>query len=187
MHATAKLRYFKMSPKKVRLVADLVRGKKLDEAVRILSFLPKKGARAMETLLRSAAANAGNKDGMDTETLFISKVIVNEGPVMKRFIPRAQGRATPILKRFCHIDLMLEDRPRPVKTQEEPAGEKPLIEGQQEQEEGKGRKSLKKKTGKSGAHLEAGVKKSKEFKKKIDKEEHKKTVKKPKKGKEKNQ
>jgi large subunit ribosomal protein L22 len=132
MQSTAKLSYFKMSPKKARLVADLLRGKKLDEAVRICCFLRKKAARVMEGVLRSAAANAGNKDGMDTGSLFVSRILVNEGPMMKRFIPRAQGRATPILKRSCHIDVVLEDKPdHKVVKEKEPVEVKAASEGVQ--------------------------------------------------------
>ncbi len=110
MEAIATLRYFRMSAQKVRLVADLIRGQRLENALNCLDFLPKRAAKPMATLLRSAAANAGNKDGMDTASLFVGKVLVDEGPVAKRFMPRAQGRATPILKKSCHIHIMLEDR-----------------------------------------------------------------------------
>lgn len=111
MEAHAKLKYLKMTPRKVRLVADLIRGERLDKALHALTFLEKRAARPMETLLRSAAANAGNIDGINTETLFVSRIFVNEGPTMKRIMPRAMGRANVIFKRTSHVEVTLEDRP----------------------------------------------------------------------------
>ena len=111
MIATAKLKFLHISPRKVRLVANLVRGKHFDTAVQHLGLLPKKGARPLLGLLKSAYANAKNKEGMDTDTLKVSKIWVDEGPTGKRFMPRAMGRATPVFKRTSHVTLMLEDSP----------------------------------------------------------------------------
>jgi large subunit ribosomal protein L22 len=107
MEATATLRYFKMSAQKVRLVADLIRGQGLEKAINCLDFLQKRAAKPIATLLRSAAANAGNKDGMNTKSLLVSKICVDEGPMAKRFMPRAQGRSSQILKKSCHISVVL--------------------------------------------------------------------------------
>ncbi|EKD86503.1 MAG: 50S ribosomal protein L22 [uncultured bacterium] len=114
MEATAKLKYLRMSPRKVRLVADMIRGQKVEKAREILSFLNKRAAKPLGTLLDSAAANAGQKEGMETEFLYVSSVMVNEGPIMKRFMPRAMGRAYPIRKPTCHIELALKNKPKKV-------------------------------------------------------------------------
>ena len=114
MEATAKLRYLRMSARKVRLVADLIRGKNVGVALETLKFMDKKAAKHMSLLLQSAAANAGNTEGMDTETLYISTLTVDEGPMWKRFMPRSRGMAYPILKKTSHINITLKDRPRPV-------------------------------------------------------------------------
>lgn len=123
MKATAKLRFLRMSPRKVRLVADMVRGKKLDQAMETLNFLNKRAARPLAGLIESAAANAGNKEGMDTDSLFISAITVDEGPTMKRFMPRAMGRATMILKRSSHVNVTLEDAPKKSKPTDQATAE----------------------------------------------------------------
>ena len=110
MEATAKLKFLRMSARKVRLVADMIRGQKLYKATQTLAFLDKKAASPISTLLQSAASNAGQKEGMDTESLYVSRIVVNEGPTWKRFMPRAMGRATEILKRTCHVEISLCDR-----------------------------------------------------------------------------
>ncbi len=114
MEATATLKYFKMSARKVRLVANVIRGKKLDKAVEILAFLDKKAAKPISTLLQSCAANAGSVEGMDTESLFVSRILVNEGPTGKRFMPRAMGRASMIQKKTCHVEISLQDKPKKI-------------------------------------------------------------------------
>ena len=104
VRAKAILRYFRISPRKARLVADLIRGKNLQEALRILTFTKKKAAKPIFKLLESAMANAKQKDPeLDIDKLYVEKIYVDEGPTMKRFMPRAMGRATRINKRTSHI------------------------------------------------------------------------------------
>ena len=110
MEVRAVGKYLRVSPYKVRLVADLVRGKKVDEALTILKFLPKKGGRLINKTLRSAVANAENTQTIDVDTLFIKTIMVDEGPRLKRFRPRAMGRATRIIKRTSHITLVLAEK-----------------------------------------------------------------------------
>lgn len=110
MEATAKLRHLRMSPRKIRLVADLIRGKEVGAALDTLKFLNKKAAIPMKKLLQSAAANAGNKEGMDTESLYVQSITVDEGTMWKRFMPRSRGMAYPILKKTSHINITLKDR-----------------------------------------------------------------------------
>jgi large subunit ribosomal protein L22 len=110
MEVRAVGKYLRVSPYKVRLVADLVRGKKVDEALTILKFLPKKGGRLINKTLRSAVANAENTQTIDVDTLFIKTIMVDEGPRLKRFRPRAMGRATRIIKRTSHITMVLAEK-----------------------------------------------------------------------------
>jgi large subunit ribosomal protein L22 len=111
MEATATLRYLKASPQKVRLVVDLVRGKKVDEALQILRFTKKSCAKDLEKLLRSAVANAENKEtgAADVDELVVSKVYVNEGPREKRVQPAPMGRAFRIQKRKSHVTIHVSD------------------------------------------------------------------------------
>lgn len=114
MEATAKLRYLKASPQKVRLVADLVRGKKVEDAIQILRFTKKRVASDLEKLLRSAVANAENSEvGVDIDDLVVSKIYVNDGPREKRVQPAPMGRAFRILKRQSHITVHLSDEVEP--------------------------------------------------------------------------
>jgi large subunit ribosomal protein L22 len=110
MEVRAVGKYLRISPYKVRLVADLVRGKKVDEALTILKFLPKKSGRLINKTLRSALANAENARTIDVDTLFIKLLLVDEGPKLKRWRPRAMGRATRILKRTSHITMVLAEK-----------------------------------------------------------------------------
>jgi large subunit ribosomal protein L22 len=115
MEATATLRYLKASPQKVRLVADLVRGKKVDEALSILRFTRKSCAKDLEKLLRSAIANAENKEtNVDTDDLVVSKIYVNEGPREKRVQPAPMGRAYQIQKRKAHVTVHVSDEVKAV-------------------------------------------------------------------------
>src|SRR5512141_2063262 len=115
MEATATLRYLKASPQKVRLVADLVRGKKVDEALSILRFTRKGCAKDLEKLLRSAVANAENTEAnVDTDDLVVSKIYVNEGPREKRVQPAPMGRAYRIQKRKAHVTVHVSDEVKPV-------------------------------------------------------------------------
>ena len=110
MEATATLRYLKMSPQKVRLVADLVRGKKVEEALSILRFTNKTCAKDLEKLVRSAVANAEVKEAsLDTDELVVSKIYVNEGPREKRIQPAPMGRAYRIQKRQAHVTVHVSD------------------------------------------------------------------------------
>ena len=115
MEATATLRYLKASPQKVRLVADLVRGKKVEEALAILRFTKKTVAKDLEKLLRSAVANAENKEaGADVDELVVSKIYVNEGPREKRIQPAPMGRAYRIQKRKAHVTIHVSDEGKAV-------------------------------------------------------------------------
>ena len=115
MEATATLKYLNVSPQKVRLVADLVRGKKVEEALQILRFTKKSSAKDLEKLLRSAIANAENKEtNLDTDDLVVSKIYVNEGPREKRVQPAPMGRAYRIQKRKAHITVHVSDEVKAV-------------------------------------------------------------------------
>ena len=109
MEATATLRYLKASPQKVRLVVDLVRGKKVDEALNILKFSNKKAARVLKKVLDSAIANAENNAGADVDELKVKEIFIDEGPVMKRIMPRAKGSADRIKKRTSHVTIRVSD------------------------------------------------------------------------------
>ncbi|MCD6270930.1 50S ribosomal protein L22 [bacterium] len=106
----AKLRRLRIAPRKVRLVADLIRKKSVNEALAILDFTRKKAARPLKKLLNSAIANAKNNFQLDPSKLYISKITVDEGPKYKRWMPRARGRADLILKRTSHITLVLSEQ-----------------------------------------------------------------------------
>jgi|SRR3954449_3271321 len=115
MEATATLRYLKASPQKVRLVADLVRGRKVDEALDILRFTKKTCAKDLEKLVRSAAANAENKEvNVDTDELVVSKIFVNEGPREKRMLPAPMGRAYRTQSRQSHVTVHVSDEVKAV-------------------------------------------------------------------------
>jgi len=101
----------RISPRKVRMVADAVRGKSVSQAMSILAFTRKKAALPVQKLLKSAVANAVENDGVDdVDNLWIDRIAVDEGPTLKRFTPRARGRATPIRKRTSHIRIALRER-----------------------------------------------------------------------------
>lgn len=108
MEAQAKLRNVRLSPRKARLVVDMVRGKGIQEAMNILQFSPQKTAPILSKLLKSAVANAEQKGVSDVDTLFVKTVMVDQGPVLRRFIPRAQGRASRIRKPTSHITVVLD-------------------------------------------------------------------------------
>lgn len=99
----------RLSAQKARLVADQIRGKGVEEALNILSFSTKKGAKLVKKVLDSAIANAEHNDGLDVDDLRVSTVFVDEGPTMKRIKPRAKGRADRISKRTCHITVKVAD------------------------------------------------------------------------------
>lgn len=110
MEAKAVGKYIRMSPTKVRAVIDLVRGKDLEEARNILKFTPGKGAELVEKVVESAVANAENNHEMDVSKLYISEIYADQGPTMKRWRARAQGRAGMILKKSSHISVVLKER-----------------------------------------------------------------------------
>lgn len=110
VEAKAVARYIRISPRKVRYVADLVRGKKVDEAMSILRFTRRGASRVVQKVLASAIANATENHNMDEPKLYISRVYVDEGPTLKRFRPRARGRATRIRKRTSHITVCVTEK-----------------------------------------------------------------------------
>jgi large subunit ribosomal protein L22 len=103
--ATAKLRYVRIAPRKLRVIANLIRGQKVSAAINSLRFLEKSGSRELFKLLVSAVANAEDQGEADVDELVVSKVMVDQGPVLKRWRPRAHGRATRILKKTSHVVL----------------------------------------------------------------------------------
>ncbi len=109
METQAVAKYLRGSPRKMRLSADLVRGKKVEEALNILAAIPKAGARDVSKVVRSALANARQNQSIDVDTLFIKTIFVNPGPTLKRFRPRPMGRAGRIRKRTCHITVVLSE------------------------------------------------------------------------------
>ena len=108
MEAQAKLRNVRLSPRKARLVVDMVRGKGIQDAMNILQFSPQKTAPILSKLLKSAVANAEQKGVSDVDALFVKTVMVDQGPVLRRFMPRAQGRASRIRKPTSHITVVLD-------------------------------------------------------------------------------
>jgi len=100
-------KYIRTSPRKMRLVADMIRGKSAQEAWNILEFTPKRATGPMKKVLESAIANAQNNNELSPETLRVWRVMVDEGPTLKRFRPRARGRASAIKKRTCHITVVV--------------------------------------------------------------------------------
>ncbi len=109
MQVSARLRNVRISPQKCRLVADQVRGLPVENALQILMFSPKKGARIVRKVLESAIANAEHNEGADIDELKVAAIYVDEGPVYKRWRPRAKGRANRILKRTSHITVTVGD------------------------------------------------------------------------------
>ncbi len=109
MQATARLKGARISAQKVRLVADQVRGMPVEKAEQLLAFSTKKAARIMKKVLLSAIANAEHNDGADIDELSVARVMVDEGPTLKRGRARAKGRGTRILKRTSHITLTVAD------------------------------------------------------------------------------
>ncbi len=111
MEAKAVVRYVRMSPRKVRIVANMVRGQSVDEALVILKLLPKKSAKVIEKLLHSAAANSDDKSKgkVDIDALIVKSIQVDNGPLIKRWMPRAMGRANRIQKRTSHITIVVDE------------------------------------------------------------------------------
>ncbi len=105
----AKLRYLRVSPRKTRLVVDLVRGKHVEDAIGILTFTHRAASESVRKLIESAIANAEAKDA-NVDNLFVKEIFVDEGPTLRRFRPRAMGRATRINKRTSHVTCVLGER-----------------------------------------------------------------------------
>jgi len=110
MEVRAKLKYVRLGPRNAMLVADLIRGKKSEEALNILAFTKKAAARVMTKVLKSVIANATQKKTVDVDRLYIKKITVDQGATWKRFTPRALGRATTIRKRTSHITIVLDEK-----------------------------------------------------------------------------
>ncbi len=113
MKIKAQLSNLRIAPRKVRLVADMIRGKSAQHAQAILSFTPKRAVKPILKLLESALANAKNNLKLETTNLYISKIEVNEGSKLKRMMPRARGQGFEIQKKTSHIILVLEEREKP--------------------------------------------------------------------------
>ena len=110
MESTAKARHVRIAPRKVRLVMDMVRGKPVEEALQTLGLVRKAAAPVIAKVIKSAVANAENNHEMNTDDLFITRAFVDEGPTLRRFMPRAMGRATMIRKRTSHITVVLSEK-----------------------------------------------------------------------------
>lgn len=110
MEVKARLRFARIAPRKARLVADLVRGKRSEEALNILNFTKKAAAKILTKLLKSAIANATQKKTIDIDRLYVKQIMVDQGPTMKRYQSRALGRATAIRKRTSHINIVLDEK-----------------------------------------------------------------------------
>jgi len=110
METRAVAKFVRISPRKIRLVMDQVRGKPVGEALNMLSFAPQRGARILKKLVNSAIANAEQNTGVDVDSLYIMRVYADEGPTLKRWRPRAQGRATSIRKRTSHLTVVLNEK-----------------------------------------------------------------------------
>ena len=109
MQVSANLFGVRLSAQKGRLVADLIRGKRVDQALNILAFAPQKGAVIIKKVLESAIANAEHNNGADIDDLKVSRILVEKGPVLKRFTARAKGRGNRIVKPTCHVFLSVGD------------------------------------------------------------------------------
>ncbi len=110
MEAKATLKYVRISPRKVGIVCDLIRGKSVSQACNILAMTPKAAAEPLAKLVKSAVANAENNHGMDPEKLYVAETYATAGPTLKRYMPRAQGRAYPINKRTSHVTVVVRER-----------------------------------------------------------------------------
>lgn len=110
MESSAVARYVRISPRKVRLVMNQIRGKRVEEAINMLSFASQKGAGILLKLINSAVSNAQQNSEIDVDNLYIKTIFADEGPVLKRFRPRASGRATRILKRTSHLTVILNEK-----------------------------------------------------------------------------
>jgi len=153
----AQLNYLKIAPRKVRLVADSIKGLSVNEAEAQLVLHPRRPARALLKLLRSGVANAKNNQKLDTSRLFVQNIAVNQGPMLKRYLPRARGMATPIQKKMSHVTLVLgeSDKARndrfaivvPKKLKDKELKKPPMAKAPRGMEEDKTKERPKEKTG----------------------------------------
>ncbi len=111
MEIKASAKYLRISPLKLRLVTSTISGKKVEEAIALLRFLPQRGARLVRKVVEAAVANAEQRAQVDVDTLFVKKVWVDGGPSLKRFQARAMGRVNRILKRSSHLTVVLDEGP----------------------------------------------------------------------------
>lgn len=109
METKAVAKYIRITPQKARLIADIVRGMDANTAITTLKFMPKKGAKIIKKVIESAVANADQTSTIDVDTLYIKTIHIDGGPMLKRFRPRAMGRATRILKRTSHITVVVDE------------------------------------------------------------------------------
>ncbi|MCK4389627.1 MAG: 50S ribosomal protein L22 [Desulfobacterales bacterium] len=112
MEVKAVGKYVRISPVKVRKAARVVKGKRVEDALNVLGFIPQRSAKILGKIIRSAVANADQTPDMEVDNLSIANIVVNQGPSLKRFRPRAMGRATRILKRTSHITVVLAEQQR---------------------------------------------------------------------------
>ncbi len=110
MEARATLNHARISSRKIKIVADLIRGKDVQEALAIVKFTPKAASEVIEKLLKSAMANAENNHGMNVQNLYVAEIYANQGPTLKRIRPAAKGSAVRIRKRTSHITIVLREK-----------------------------------------------------------------------------
>lgn len=110
MEVRATAKYIRLTPRKVRLVLDAVRGKQAAAAIALLELMPQRAAKEVRKVVKSAVANAENNFEIDPEGLVIKRIYADEGPTLKRFRPRAHGRVSPILKRSSHITVVVDEK-----------------------------------------------------------------------------
>jgi len=110
VESRAVTRYLRIAPRKARLVVDMIRGQRVEQALGILEFTSKRAARLIAKTVKSAVANAESNQNVDVDRLYVKRAYVDEGPTLKRSMPRAHGRATPILKRTSHITIVVDEK-----------------------------------------------------------------------------
>ncbi len=110
MEIRAKAKYVKISPQKAKLIADLIRGKNVNDAIQILSYVPRNGARLFLKVLKSAIANAEQKKVVDIDTLYVKNAYADKSFMLKRVMPKAMGRADIIQKRYSHLTVVLDEK-----------------------------------------------------------------------------
>jgi large subunit ribosomal protein L22 len=110
VESRAVTRYMRIAPRRVRLVVDMIRGQRVEQALGILEFTSRRAARLIAKTVKSAVANAESNQNVDVDRLYVKRAYVDEGPTLKRFMPRAHGRATPILKRTSHVTIVVDEK-----------------------------------------------------------------------------